>query len=134
MLARDGVIDDIVEGRAIVYEPARRLNEPGPPPQPLVIEPPPWAGQPPVDLPTVDEADPPGALHARALDELKAADDRWDPPPPGPPLQLAPLERFTPPPWPEEERRAEQLARERAQLGIDEEQPQRHPPPRREPA
>jgi len=116
---------------------------PAAPPQPateikrLEFEPPPWAGQAPVAPPPEPEPDPPGSMGARALAELKAkAGDDDEPPPWRPPApSVTPLVPARIPEWPEAERRQHELELQRAQQGIEEEQPQRHPAPaRREPA
>jgi hypothetical protein len=84
------------------------------------------------------DPEPPGTMGANALAELKArqGEDAYDPPPAAGPLaRVEPLRPVKIPEWSDAQRRAEQLARERAEQGIHEEHPQRHPaPPRREPA
>jgi hypothetical protein len=76
-----------------------------------------------------------------ALEAMKAANEVYDPPAWEPPAAIGPLERFVPPKWTEEQRRAEQLAierqeavhRARVERALAEEEPG-YPPPRREPA
>jgi hypothetical protein len=71
--------------------------------EPTELPPPEWAGQPTAGNPNLAAA-PPAEL-PDALAEMKRADEGdFDPPAPGQPVELKPLERPTPPPanWEEE--------------------------------
>ena len=99
---------------------------PAPPPQPLVIEPPPWAGQegdPTLVAPVVEQ-------RLDALTDLRSRDvddDRW-PDPTAPVEVIAPLVRPLPPPpdW-----RAEEAERQREKTAEAQEslEPARSPYP-----
>jgi hypothetical protein len=74
----------------------------------LVIEPPPWkTGE--LGPPPAVAAEPPAPT---ALDQIRLAEEGFDPPAPGPPVVLEPLRRYEVPEvdWREEER--ERAARE----------------------
>jgi len=83
------------------------------PPQPLVIEPPPWAGGEAGPFVSLDSVSRPGDTAPTALEVMRAEDgddaDRW-PDPTAPVEVIAPLVRFVPEPpdW-----RAEEAERER---------------------
>lgn len=42
MLRRDGELDRVLDGRGLTFRPAELIGEPGPPPQPFVVEAPDW--------------------------------------------------------------------------------------------
>jgi hypothetical protein len=101
---------------------AQRPAEPPPaPPQPLVIEPPPWAGresEPPEPMPMPDRE----PSHAAMFGGFAA----YDPPEPalGPPLHLPPLTRLTfpAPDWEaEEQERARQAAAAKRKAELERE-------------
>jgi hypothetical protein len=94
----EGLLDEFREmplggfaGEATIVRPA----EPPPPPdRGLVIEPPPWAGQPAVDLPPPSEPVDPATMAAGALSEMKQLNGDEEQPrfTPGPPAFTVPLQ------------------------------------------
>jgi len=106
--------------------PAEPLTPAPAPPQPVVIEPPPWAGR-EGDLASIEPSPTP---RVDALAELRADELDELPAPPGPPMVYEPLHRpvFPPPDW-----RAEEAERQRVRAAEiqDELEPARSPYPAR---
>src|SRR5262245_48481665 len=91
------------------------------PPQPLVIEPPPWAGMeadPTLAVASVEAGFTPTALEAMRAED--GDDDRW-PDPTAPVEVIPPMARFTPPPpdWRAEEAERECLRAAEAQESLE---------------
>jgi hypothetical protein len=117
--------------------------EPPPPPEPSVIPPPDWAAEERERKERdAGQPAPPEQPQATAVERMMAAalelGEIDEPPPLGPPLKIARLERFRPPEadWDAEEREAtrrnKQAQRDHARQVLNEEEtPSRFPPPQR---